>query len=130
MPLRCQQTGLRHGQHVSVSDSELHINCRRSLSRSNDFGVFYLNQSLPFGGAKASGYHRFGGPEGLRSLCNVKAITEDRLHGWVQTSIPGPLTYPVKQASKSWRFIESMIDLMYAPSMSRRIAGLFGMATA
>jgi hypothetical protein len=26
----------------------------------NSFGVFYLNQSMPFGGVKASGHGRFG----------------------------------------------------------------------
>lgn len=54
----------------------------------NDFGVFYINQAMPFGGQKASGYGRFGGPEGLRALTNVKAVVKDRFHGWIQTSIP------------------------------------------
>ncbi|KAK4704146.1 hypothetical protein P7C70_g2068, partial [Phenoliferia sp. Uapishka_3] len=58
--------------------------------------VFYLNQSLPFGGAASSGHGRFAGPEGLRGLCNLKAITEDRFHGIIQTGIPPKLRYPVK----------------------------------
>lgn len=55
----------------------------------NSFGIFYLNQNLPFGGTKSSGYNRFGGPEGLRGLCNVKAVVVDRF-GWlgVKTKIP------------------------------------------
>jgi hypothetical protein len=32
---------------------------------------------------------RPGGPEGLRSLCHVKAITEDRLFSLIRTPIPG-----------------------------------------
>jgi hypothetical protein len=54
-------------------------------------GVFYLNQSLPFGGCKASGYGRFGGPEGLRALCNIKAVVRDRFFSVIQTSIPPPV---------------------------------------
>lgn len=56
----------------------------------NDFGSFYLNQAMPFGGCKASGYGRFGGPEGLRGLCNVKAVIKDRFAS-VSTSIPAPV---------------------------------------
>jgi acyl-CoA reductase-like NAD-dependent aldehyde dehydrogenase len=51
-------------------------------------GVFYLNQAMPFGGCKASGYGRFGGPEGLRGLCNLKSVIVDRFHGRLQTGIP------------------------------------------
>ena len=39
----------------------------------NDFATFYVCQ-LPFGGTKRSGYGRFMGPEGLRSLCNAKVM--------------------------------------------------------
>jgi acyl-CoA reductase-like NAD-dependent aldehyde dehydrogenase len=35
-------------------------------------GCTYMNQSLPFGGCKKSGYDRFAGPEGLRGLCMIK----------------------------------------------------------
>jgi hypothetical protein len=92
-----------------------------SSARTNDetdifgrisFGVFYLNQSMPFGGVKASGHGRFGefwcfdsdgsvpradditrtgGPEGLRGLCSIKSITEDRFFKWIRTSIPAPV---------------------------------------
>jgi hypothetical protein len=96
----------------------------------SDFGVFYLNQSLPFGGAKSSGYGRFSGPEGLRSLCNLKAITEDRFHNWVQTSIPPPLTYPITNPKTAWAFIDGMIDLMFAPSWLAKVAGLWALATS
>lgn len=53
----------------------------------NDFGVNYLCQSLPFGGVGYSGFGRFGGKEGLRALCNAKAVTMDRMQ-WLKTRIP------------------------------------------
>lgn len=68
----------------------------------NDFGVFYLNQDLPFGGTKASGYGRFGGPEGLRSLTLTKAIMVDRWPGLIQTGIPQVLDYPLRSLHQSW----------------------------
>lgn len=68
----------------------------------NDFGVFYLNQDLPFGGTKASGYGRFGGPEGLRSLTLTKAIVVDRWPSFVQTKIPKVLDYPMRSLIQSW----------------------------
>lgn len=68
----------------------------------NDFGVFYLNQDLPFGGTKASGYGRFGGPEGLRSLTLTKAIMVDRWPQLIQTSIPRVLDYPLRSLIQSW----------------------------
>ncbi|KAL7409741.1 Aldedh-domain-containing protein [Mrakia frigida] len=83
----------------------------------NDVGVFYLDQSQPFGGCKASGYGRFGGPEGLRGLCNVKAIMEDRFFGLVQTSIPSPVDFPVKSITKSWSFVSGLVRLMYGSSL-------------
>ncbi|KAI9660722.1 MAG: Meiotic Sister-Chromatid recombination aldehyde dehydrogenase [Alyxoria varia] len=41
-----------------------------------------------------SGYGRFSGPEGLRALCNVKAVCKDGWFGLFKTGIPGPLDYP------------------------------------
>ena len=32
-----------------------------------------------------------GGPEGLRSLCSLKSVSEDRFFTLIQTGIPGPL---------------------------------------
>lgn len=60
------------------------------------------SQDLPFGGAKYSGYGRFGGPEGLRSLTNAKAIMVDRWPSFIQTSIPKVLDYPIRSMKQSW----------------------------
>ncbi|KAG8909493.1 Meiotic Sister-Chromatid recombination aldehyde dehydrogenase, partial [Tulasnella sp. 408] len=87
----------------------------------NDFGVFYLNQDLPFGGVKSSGYGRFGGPEGLRGLTNPKAVVEDRFPWLVQTSIPRTLDYPVRSLVQSWEFLSGMLDVLYADSWKAKI---------
>lgn len=93
--------------------------------------MFYLNQSLPFGGCKASGYGRFAGPEGLRGLCNIRAVTEDRLHGLVQTSIPPALAYPIDSATKAWSFVSGLVELLYAREwISGRGKGLLKLAGA
>ena len=68
----------------------------------DSFGISYLNQGLPFGGRKHSGYGRFGGPEGLLGLTAPKAITEDAWFGVVQTSIPPVVDYPVRDTQRSW----------------------------
>lgn len=44
----------------------------------NDFGLCYLNQDLPFGGVKSSGYGRMNGRDGLRAYTNPKAVLSDR----------------------------------------------------
>jgi acyl-CoA reductase-like NAD-dependent aldehyde dehydrogenase len=57
----------------------------------NDFGMCYLNQDLPFGGVKSSGFGRMNGRDGLRAYTNAKAILADRF--WF--SVPAGV-FPVK----------------------------------
>jgi len=90
----------------------------------NDFGVFYLNQDLPFGGTKASGYGRFGGPEGLRSLTNPKAVVVDRWPWLVQTTIPRPLDYHITSRVQAWDVASGIIDALYADGWGQSFEGL------
>lgn len=93
--------------------------------------MFYLNQSLPFGGAKASGNAgRFAGPEGLRGLCNVKAVTEDRFHGVVQTGIPPLLAYPIESGTGAWHFVSGLVRFAYGSTVTHRIGGILRLITA
>lgn len=79
----------------------------------NDFAVYYAVQ-LPFGGVGGSGYGRFAGEEGLRGLCNLKSVCEDRW-GWmgVRTAIPAPLRYPVRDQRRGWRFARGVVEVGY-----------------
>ncbi|KAI0296140.1 Aldehyde/histidinol dehydrogenase [Russula brevipes] len=89
-----------------------HLHC--GMVSINDFGVFYLNQDLPFGGTKSSGYGRFGGPEGLRSLTNPKAVVVDRWPWLFQTSIPRPLDYPMRSPVQAWDVASGIVGALYA----------------
>ncbi|KAG8901217.1 hypothetical protein FRB99_005472 [Tulasnella sp. 403] len=126
--------GSRYGLGASVfgPDDRQCMNVARYLECGmvsiNDFGVFYLNQDLPFGGVKGSGYGRFAGPEGLRGLCNPKAIVVDRWPWLIQTSIPAALDYPVRSLIQSWDFITGLIDLLYADTWKDKLLGLIRMA--
>ncbi len=44
----------------------------------NDFGLCYVNQDLPFGGTKYSGFGVMNGRDGLRAYTTPKAILSDR----------------------------------------------------
>ena len=90
----------------------------------NDFGVYYA-VSLPFGGVKGSGYGRFGGEEGLRSICNLKAVCKDRFPALMSTSIPPALDYRTGAAGKAWEVCRGVVDLGYGMDWRRRIGGLF-----
>jgi len=96
----------------------------------NDFAVFYLNQDLPFGGVKLSGYGRFGGPEGLRSLTSTKAIVVDRWPWLIQTSIPKAVDYPIRSVTTSWEFVSGLIGFFYAESWRSRIESLLKLIDA
>ena len=92
----------------------------------NDFGAYYAC-SLPFGGVKGSGYGRFGGEEGLRGLCNLKAVCEDawwaKLLG-MQTKIPPQLQYPIKDGTNAWQMCKGVVETGYAVSLQGRVQGI------
>ena len=92
----------------------------------NDFAVYYAVQ-LPFGGVRGSGYGRFAGEEGLRGLCNIKSICEDRL-GWagLKTAIPKQIRYPIPDTTKGFGFVKSVNELGYGTGFRGRLAGLRG----
>lgn len=89
----------------------------------NDFAVYYA-VSLPFGGVKGSGYGRFGGEEGLRSICNTKAVCMDRFPSLIGTSIPPALDYPIKEFRRAWGVCEGVVDLGYGIGVWKRVTGL------
>lgn len=92
----------------------------------NDFGAYYAC-SLPFGGIKGSGYGRFGGEEGLRGLCNIKAVCEDawwaKLLG-IHTKIPPQLQYPVRDRETAWQLCKGVVETGYALSSKGRAMGM------
>ena len=59
-----------------------------------------------------------GGPEGLRSLTNPKAIVVDRW--WIQTSIPKVLDYPLRSLSTSWWVSKCLLTLRMFTHSKRR----------
>lgn len=89
----------------------------------NDFAAFYAVQ-LPFGGNGGSGYGRFAGEEGLRGLCNLKSVCEDR-YGWagINTAIPAPLRYPIPNTKRGYQFVRGVIEVGY-DSFLGKLAGL------
>lgn len=87
----------------------------------NDFAVTYPVQ-LPFGGVKASGYGRFAGEEGLRSLCNLKSVCSDRWPFAIKTTIPRALDYPMgPYASHAAR---GVVELGYGQGLKRKFDGI------
>lgn len=88
----------------------------------NDFAVFYLAQ-MPFGGVGGSGYGRFMGAEGLRSVCNLKSVCTDRFPG-ISTSIPPRVDYPIRDTSKAWEFCKGLVEFSVGTTMDSKIAGL------
>jgi len=75
----------------------------------NDYGLFYLIQSLPFGGSKISGFGKFGGVEGLRSFCRTKSFVTDRFP--FQMKVPAFISYPTREMSH--QVIAHATDLIY-----------------
>ncbi|KAF9349599.1 Meiotic Sister-Chromatid recombination aldehyde dehydrogenase [Mortierella sp. AD094] len=92
---------------------------RVGMSNLNDFGVNYLCQSLPFGGVGMSGYGRFGGPEGLRSVCHQKSITVDRWPMLIQTFLPPVLQYPMNNVGDAIVVTRDLVNIIYAGWIGR-----------
>ncbi|ORY67354.1 Aldehyde/histidinol dehydrogenase [Pseudomassariella vexata] len=90
----------------------------------NDFAVFYAVQ-LPFGGVGGSGYGRFAGEEGLRGLCNIKSVCEDRWGSWgIRTGIPPPAQYPIRDQDGAWRFAKGIVGVGYALGLEGKVRGV------
>ncbi|KAF9154309.1 Meiotic Sister-Chromatid recombination aldehyde dehydrogenase [Mortierella sp. AD011] len=92
---------------------------RVGMSNLNDFGVNYLCQSLPFGGVGMSGYGRFGGPEGLRSVCHQRSITVDRWPMLIQTFLPPVLQYPMNNVGDAIVVTRDLVNIIYAGWIGR-----------
>lgn len=99
------------------------------MTNVNDFAVNYLCQSLPFGGVGISGYGRFAGVEGLRGLCVPKAVTIDRIP-FVKTPIPPILDYPIDSLTKSFTFLQGLINMMYNPSYAAKAKAVLDLIKA
>ena len=94
---------------------------RSGMVALNDFAVFYAVQ-LPFGGVGGSGYGRFAGEEGLRSLCNAKSVCTDRWPGLIKTAIPGKLDYPMR--ADAFDMGKGVIETGYGESWARMFMGI------
>ena len=81
-----------------------------------------MNQSLPFGGFKKSGYDRFAGPEGLRGLCLIKSFCEDRFPA-IRNAIPPPMHYPATGVGHL--FAGGLINMFFSTSIFGNLHGLF-----
>ncbi len=86
----------------------------------NDFGMCYLNQNLPFGGVKLSGFGRMNGRDGLRGYTNPKAVLKDRF--WNLGVVPR--LYPVK--AEDYTQARRMIRLMFADGLGQKLRYLRG----
>ena len=87
----------------------------------NDFGLCYVNQNLPFGGVKYSGFGRMNGRDGLRAYTNQKAILADRLSLEI-----APKLFPV--AANDYESAKSTVQLLFAPSLKMKMLHLYRLA--
>ncbi|TFA99743.1 Putative aldehyde dehydrogenase [Trichoderma ghanense] len=112
-----------HGSERDPALKPIVSGLKAGMVAVNDFAAYYAVQ-LPFGGVAGSGYGRFAGEEGLRGLCNIKAVCEDRF-GWlgIKTAIPPPVQYPVPNQDRSWRFTQGVVELGYG-ALATKVAGL------
>ncbi|RKF61053.1 putative aldehyde dehydrogenase-like protein C21C3 [Erysiphe neolycopersici] len=102
-------------------------NIKSGMVSVNDFAAYYAVQ-LPFGGVGGSGYGRFAGEEGLRGLCNIKAVCDDRWD-WlgIHTAIPKQIRYPIPDIFKGYEFTRGVVELGYGTSLIDRFSGILRM---
>jgi acyl-CoA reductase-like NAD-dependent aldehyde dehydrogenase len=89
----------------------------------NDFAMHYMAQDLPFGGVRGSGFGRLNGAEGLRAMCNVKAVVADRLP--LHTALK---MYPVNPAA--YDTARGVFKLLYSGTLAGRFRGLVDVGRA
>lgn len=124
------------GASVFGHDSSAVQSCVRGIHAGmvsiNDFGAYYAVQ-LPFGGVRGSGYGRFAGDEGLRSLCNLKAVCVDKFPRLMGTAIPPRVDYPIqkregvdggKDGVKAWEMCKGVVETGYQITLGGRVAGI------
>lgn len=87
----------------------------------NDYGVFYMIQSLPFGGTKKSGFGKFNGSEGLRAFCYQKSCVRDRFPGLL---VPAPKFFRYPALPSSHLIVDHAVDMIYKTSWIQRIQAL------
>ncbi len=88
------------------------------MTAINDYGgMTYMAQDLTFGGVKNSGYGRINGREGLRAMCNVKAVLDDRLPFTFASKV-----YPV--SAKDFGLTRSAVQMIYGRGLGRKLRGL------
>lgn len=119
------------GDPSSKTTKQIVSSLRAGMVCVNDFGSYYAC-GMPFGGARGSGYGRFGGEEGLRSLCNVKSICEDATWATmlgIRTRIPPVLQYPVK-GIPGWQACQGVVETGYGVGITARTAGVVKLLSA
>ncbi|KAH2256240.1 hypothetical protein KXW14_005738 [Aspergillus fumigatus] len=96
----------------------------------NDFASYYAVQ-LPFGGVKGSGYGRFAGEEGLRSVSNIKAVCVDRFPRLMATRIPPRVDYPIQKGDDdkqngtgAWELCKGVVETGYQLTLAGRLGGI------
>jgi acyl-CoA reductase-like NAD-dependent aldehyde dehydrogenase len=99
-------------------------NLKTGMVAINDFAAYYAVQ-LPFGGVRGSGYGRFAGEEGLRGLCNLKAICQDKWD-WagIQTAIPKQIQYPIPDTQKGYEFTRAVVEIGYGIGAKGSLQGV------
>lgn len=83
----------------------------------NEFGLTYLDQHLPFGGVRGSGFGRLNGRDGLRACTNYKSVLLDRfpLHAPSRLFPVGRTDYAMAHAA---------FHLLYGRGLTGRLKAL------